>query len=115
MSRYGKMQAVNTFEIRYGEMLAVNTSENPLLSGWTRVVAIGSNPQSDGGGSAADPLNERDDCTKNPAFACCPVLPMFARIVWFRLRSRMNTSGNPLASPATRLLAADANATYRPS
>ena len=99
---------------RYGETLAVNTSENPLLSGWTRFVASESNAKSDGVGNAAEPLKESDDCAKNPPFACCPPLLMFARIVWFKLRSRMKRSEKPLVSPETKLLAAETNATYWP-
>src|SRR5262245_61377218 len=95
-------------------MLAVNTSAKPFESGWTRLVAIESNAKSEGVGELDEPLKASDDCAKKPPFACWPPLLMLARMVWFRLRSRMKRSGKPLVSPATRLLALETNATYCP-
>ena len=48
-------------------------------------------------------------------FPCSPVLDTLTLVVVPVCRSRTNTSSTPFLSPATRFVASDENATYRPS
>jgi len=49
------------------------------------------------------------------SFACRPEVATLASLVVARVRSRTKTSGFPFASPGTRLLDQEVNATKRPS
>ena len=75
----------------------------------TRLVAEDSNAT-----NRPSALIEIEGSSLDP-FPSIPAVETLTRVVTLVRRSRTNMSSNPFISPDTRLVAPDANATYRPS